>query len=107
MDSMLHERLVELRQYKNLKQYEVAEKVGVNRSTYGGYERGERIPDAYTLSRIADFFHVTTDFIIGRDHYSSTIPNELLEIVNYIPPDKQHEFWNDLIKYARFLRNKD
>jgi transcriptional regulator with XRE-family HTH domain len=104
---MLHERLVELRQYINKKQFEVADQVGVVRTTYGGYERGERIPDANTLSRIADYFNVTTDYILGRDDYNPTIPNEFIRVVNDIPQNKQHEFWNDLIKYARFLRNKD
>jgi transcriptional regulator with XRE-family HTH domain len=103
---MLHERLVDLRQCQNMKQYEVADRVGVVRSTYGGYERGDRVPDANTLFRIADFFHVTTDYLLGRDQYSPIVPIKLIEIANDIPQYKQQEFWNDIIEYAKFIKNK-
>jgi transcriptional regulator with XRE-family HTH domain len=104
---MIHKRLEELRNLNNLKQYEVANAIGIVRTTYSSYERGERIPDALTLSRIADYFHVTTDYILGRDYYYSTVPAELIKIANSIDKNQQQEFWNDVIKYAKFLQNRD
>lgn len=103
---MLHERMRALRVERKLKQYEVADEIGIVRTTYSGYEQGKRIPDALTLSRIADFYFVSTDYLLGRDSRSTMVPSELLKIVDSLGPDEQFGFWADLIKYARFVANK-
>ncbi|UNE49914.1 helix-turn-helix transcriptional regulator [Bacillus amyloliquefaciens] len=67
---MFKDRLTQLRKEKKLTQGEMAEKVGVHRGTYANYERGHRQPDYETLVKIADFFEVSTDFLLrGEDHY--------------------------------------
>lgn len=104
---MLHERLRVLRKNMNMDQYEVADKIGIVRSTYSGYERGARIPDALTLSRIADFFHVTTDHLLGRDELIKYVPIKLIKIANDIPSSRKVEFWEDIIKYAKFIQKID
>jgi transcriptional regulator with XRE-family HTH domain len=58
-------RIKELRKLSNETQEEVADKVGVNRSTYSGYEQGVREPDFETLIRIAAHFKATTDYLLG------------------------------------------
>lgn len=63
---MYSERLKELRKNKKLTQKEVAEKIGVARTTYAMYEQNRREPDNETLQKIADFFNVTTDYLLGR-----------------------------------------
>lgn len=60
-------RLKELRKDRRLSQEEVAKKIGVGRTTYAMYEQGNRQPDNETLSKIADIFEVTTDYLIGRE----------------------------------------
>lgn len=105
-NTMLHERLVELRQCHNMKQFEVADRIGIVRSTYSGYERGTRTPDAYTLSRIADFYHVTTDYLLGKDVYNTAVPEQLIKIVTALSPSQQKEFWDDIIKYAKYITFK-
>lgn len=47
-------------------QREVAEALQVTRSAYSMYEIGERTPDEALLVRMADYFGVTTDFLLGR-----------------------------------------
>lgn len=44
----------------------VAEKIGVARVTYTGYENGTKQPPLDTINKIADFFEVTTDYLLGR-----------------------------------------
>lgn len=63
---MYSERLKELRKNKKLTQKEVAEKIGVARTTYAMYEQNRREPDNETLQKIADFYNVTTDYLLGR-----------------------------------------
>lgn len=68
---MLSDRLVELRKSKKLTQQGLAEKLKITRSSLSQYEIGNRQPDYETLKKIADFFEVTTDYLLG---YSNTKP---------------------------------
>ncbi|WP_010532473.1 helix-turn-helix domain-containing protein [Lentibacillus jeotgali] len=63
---MLKKRLAHLRKEKNLNQEELAKIIGVARTTYAMYEQGHRSPDYETLNRIADFYDVDADFLLGR-----------------------------------------
>lgn len=62
----LPERLLALRQERNLSQKSLVQEMGLALNTYVRYERGERVPDADVLVRIADFYGVTLDYLVGR-----------------------------------------
>ena len=47
-------------------QKQVAEGSGISLRTYQRYENGEREPSASTLVALADFFNVSTDYLLGR-----------------------------------------
>ncbi|KAF1341667.1 helix-turn-helix domain-containing protein [Bacillus subtilis] len=68
---MLSDRLVELRKSNKLTQQGLADKLKITRSSLSQYEIGNRQPDYETLKKIADFFEVTTDYLLG---YSNTKP---------------------------------
>ena len=55
----LPERLLMLRQERNLSQKALALEMGMALNTYVRYERGEREPTASTLMQIAEFYGVT------------------------------------------------
>ena len=59
-------RLKELRLKKGVLQSEVAAYIGVNNSTYAYYERGTHNPTPETLCKLADFFGVSVDELLGR-----------------------------------------
>ncbi len=59
-------RLKELRQAKSLSQDQLAGLLSIDRSTISAYEQGIRQPPLETLSRIADVFGTTTDYLLGR-----------------------------------------
>lgn len=67
--------------FKNLRissgytQLEFAKKLGISRSTIGMYETGAREPDYETLEKIADFFNVDIDFLLGRTDKTTILPN--------------------------------
>lgn len=63
---MFGERLASLRNEKGLSQYDLAEKLDFSRGQIGNYEQGTREPDFATLIKIADFFQVSTDYLLGR-----------------------------------------
>jgi transcriptional regulator with XRE-family HTH domain len=74
------EIIKQLRQGKKLTMSEVAEKSGVSYSAYQKYELGIREIGAKALEKLADFYGVTTDYLLGRE--TETIPeNDLASVV--------------------------
>jgi transcriptional regulator with XRE-family HTH domain len=70
-------RIAQLRDEKKLTQEELAQKVGINRAALSHYENNRREPDYETLQRIATFFHVSIDYLMGgvQDTSKITDPN--------------------------------
>lgn len=58
--------LTELRLERNLTQEDVANILGVARSTYAMYEQGNREMDYASLVKLADFYKVSLDYLFGR-----------------------------------------
>ena len=63
---MQRNRMRDLREDAELSQAELAEALGIAQTTYSGYERGFREPSLGMLCQIADFFHTSTDYLLGR-----------------------------------------
>ncbi|MCW1940177.1 helix-turn-helix domain-containing protein [Bacillus anthracis] len=63
---MLGKKIAELRKNQKLSQYDLADKLGFSRGKLANYEQGQREPDYDTLKKIADFFEVSTDYLLGR-----------------------------------------
>lgn len=65
---VLGKRIAALRKEKGLSQYELADRLGFSRGKLANYEQGTREPDYETLIKIADFFEVSTDYLLrGTD----------------------------------------
>lgn len=62
----LAERLKELRKQRGFTQTQVAEYLGLKLRAYQYYESGEHRPEYEKLMALADFFEVTTDYLLGR-----------------------------------------
>nr|WP_302887354.1 helix-turn-helix transcriptional regulator [uncultured Romboutsia sp.]DAM61416.1 MAG TPA: Repressor protein CI [Caudoviricetes sp.] len=63
---MFGKKLKELRLEKKINQSELGEKIGISPSTVGMYERDQRFPDKDILGKIADYFEVSVDYLLGR-----------------------------------------
>lgn len=63
---MFSDRLKYLRSTKDLTQRDLANKLGITSGAVGMYESGKRFPDNAILNKIADYFHVSTDYLLGR-----------------------------------------
>jgi len=87
----LSKKLIELRKEHKITQEELSKKIGVSRTTLVNYENGRRKPDYEILQRIADYFEVSTDFLLGRDENEFTQDEEtFLRDINW-PVDKLKE----------------
>ena len=60
-------KLNELRRSKGESQQDIADFLGVSRVTYTRYENGSREPDFDTISKFANYFGVSTDYLLGMD----------------------------------------
>ncbi|MCY8504517.1 helix-turn-helix domain-containing protein [Bacillus atrophaeus] len=65
---MLGDRLKELRDSKKLTQDKLAEILGISRGTYAHYEINKRKPDYETLIKLADFYGVSTDYLLRGEN---------------------------------------
>ena len=62
-------RIRDLREDLDLRQIDVAKATGIDQKTLSNYETGKTNPDSYSLIKLAEFFQVTTDYLLG---YSSS-----------------------------------
>ena len=60
------ERLIALRKTAGISQTELGEIVGLAQRTISNYENKESEPSIETLIKLADYFDVSVDYLIGR-----------------------------------------
>ncbi|MGE7841397.1 helix-turn-helix domain-containing protein [Lysinibacillus sp. NPDC093712] len=63
---MLGVRLKYLRKSDNKTQQDIADILGITRPAYTAYEQGKRNPDYEILEKIADYYNVSIDYLLGR-----------------------------------------
>lgn len=63
---MLGNRIKTLREELGLKQEELANKISVSPSAIGMYETNKREPNNELILKLAQFFNVTTDYLLGK-----------------------------------------
>ena len=59
-------RLRELRAARKVTQKRVAESIGISERAYQHYELDEKEPTLGNINKLADFFEVSTDYLLGR-----------------------------------------
>ena len=60
-------RLKELRMQAGMTQLQLAQRLGITKSVISFYELSERAPSPDVLIRLAQVFHVSTDYLLGLD----------------------------------------
>ena len=76
-------RLKELRQNLHCTQEKIANDLNIARTTYRNYENGDREPSLDFLIKIADYFDISLDYLLGRQN------NNLLFIDSLSPAKKE------------------
>lgn len=64
---MFSERIRQLRIMRNLNQQELASKLGVSKQSVSNWENNNIAPSIEQILKIADFFHTSVDYIVGRE----------------------------------------
>lgn len=82
------ERIKELRKSRHLSQRELADALHLSSSSVAMYETGKRQPDFESLERIADYFNVDMDYLLGRKDTTH-------KIVEVRPDGQPPEYYED------------
>jgi len=68
---MYFQRLRDLREDRDLYQKDIAEVLDISQTVYSRYERGFQTIPVVHLMALADFYHTSTDYILGRTNISN------------------------------------
>lgn len=88
LDLKFADRLCNLREAHNLSMDQLADILGRSKSSINEYEKGRSLPSVNILLKIATYFGVTTDYLIGicDDHKISALPKQHVTKYIEIPP---------------------
>lgn len=67
------DRIHDLRHAHGLSQQELADKIGVSKSSINMYERGDRVPRPNVQEALADYFNVDLDYLTGRSERTTRL----------------------------------
>lgn len=96
MGDKFNENLKVAREHKGMSQKDVAEKIGVAKSTYSLYESGNREPNVQTIKKISDVLSTSADRLLGLEeepqvdtlaaHFDGNefTDDEMTEIINFV-----------------------
>lgn len=112
---MFNEIFKKLREEKNITQKELATYLNVTDRLIRYYETGHRMPPADILGKIADYFNVSVDYLLGRTDIKKPIQNIVKENLPKYSSHKQSidienlssESQEDLKRYIELLKIKD
>lgn len=91
-------KLYDLRKEKGVRQIDVANILEVSKQCYSNYEKGFREPDFASLQKLAEYFEVSVDYILGISDTRTVLPSEtpltdgekqLLELFSRVPAEQQ------------------
>ena len=108
---------------RNLKDYrlrakktqkEVADFLGIERSTYAKYENGSSEPTFDTLRRLAEYFGASSDELMGFEKPASATPQLAKDSLKAafwggekdLSQEELDDMWNDVERFAAFLAEK-
>ncbi len=107
---MFGERLRNLREIKDMTQETASRELAISRGMLSNYELGKREPDYAMLCRLADYYQVTTDYLLGitslpqkQEYFAEKRLQNLVSYYLTCPEESRQ----DLEKYAELLSLRD
>ncbi len=105
------DKLKQLRLSAGLTQAQVSAFLNISQQAYANYESGKREPDYKTLSALADYFRVSTDYLLGRvEEELSRSLDEQLEGIDFTLYDEVQgmtdEEKQDVLDYIQYKKTQ-
>ena len=109
---MFLERTLKLIEREKISKNKLLTDLGLGKNSFVNWSERGTIPSAETIEKIADYFGVTTDYLLGRTDDINQKPGESnikMDDFSYALYNESRELDDDdkqrLLKYARMLRN--
>lgn len=106
-----YKRVHDLREDSDMKQWQIADLLYINRSTYSSYENGSRMIPPEILSKLADLFNTSVDYLMERTDVKTPYPEprkasaaiKYVDVTGLSDEEIEHikNFINDLRNYKR------
>ena len=89
MGDNFNENLKEARLKSGISQKDLAENIGVAKSTYSLYESGKREPNVDTIKKIASSLNVSADTLLGIDNEPTTLAAHFVFPLRRLPAGRR------------------
>ena len=83
----MYNRIKDLREDMDLRQSDLAKATGIDQRTISNYETGKTKPDSDALIKLADFFNVSIDYLVGRVPFNTPNDPNRWELIKKIQKD--------------------
>lgn len=93
---MLGDILLKLRKRNGYTQVDLSKMLNIQQTSYSKYEKNQRQPDYETIKKIADFYGVTTDYLLER---TQGIDNDITQYNNLLSNEEKER----LIKMCELM----
>ncbi len=107
-------RLEQLMRERNINQIGLSAEIGVTQSTLSRNINGVHRPKAEIVERIANYFNVSTDYLLGKTddrlptNTSTTDKLSGIKLALYNQTEElTEEQMEDVLKFVEFIKNKD
>lgn len=109
-ENVITSRLRELRERIGVNQDVVAEACEISRVALTRYENGQRVPRAQIAARLADYYGVTVDYLLGREEQSAPIkentPADMRAEAKTLLESMDDETYQEALNYLIYLKSK-
>lgn len=113
---LIGEKIKELRKNSKITQEQLGNAIGVSKMAISYFEKGKKSPGRESLEKIADYFGVTTDYLLGRsedpelneeeDNVVSEEGKNIMSLIESLPEDERKKAWEQLEMYVTYMQNK-
>lgn len=97
-------RISDLRKRRGLNQEQLAEKLSVSPSTIAMWETNKRALKDDSLKQLADFFNVSTDYLLGRTDDKEKAPTL---VAAHLDDDLTKEQLDEVKNFIDFIKQRD
>lgn len=94
-------RIKALREDRDLRQIDVSKATGIDQRTLSNYETEKTYPDSYAIIKLAEFFGVTTDYLLGVTDYDFTSYKSIIDEISDIEIKL-----NNIKKFLEIISNR-
>ena len=111
---MFSEVFMRLVQEKGITTYQVAKATGISQGLMGQYKKGDKIPTAQNLIKIADYFGVSTDYLLGKEDKkepsseSERVTEEDIKVALFGGSGEvTDKMWEEAKNYVEYIKERE